>query len=85
MSRKYVQPCWWSGTDSGGQAVVDQAQGGRADLLGEVDLDGGAPSRDAEPAVLPLAAGDLTTVFAAFAGGGAGIEGAEGSRGGGRA
>jgi hypothetical protein len=42
----------------GGQAVVDQAEGGRADLLGEVDLDGRAPGLDAEPAVLPAVGED---------------------------
>jgi hypothetical protein len=52
MSRKYLQPCWWSGTVSG-QAVVDRVEGGRVGLLDQVDLDGRAPGRHAEAAVLP--------------------------------
>jgi hypothetical protein len=42
----------------GGKAVVDQAHGGRAVLLDQVDLDGRAPGRHPHPAVLPILAAD---------------------------
>jgi hypothetical protein len=57
MSRKYAQPRSWSGAVPG-QAVVDQADGGGAALLHQVDLDGHAPGRDTEAAILPAVGED---------------------------